>query len=161
MANKPDHHHHRSSRRLMLVLYFTCVLGIGFATAFLCLSFTKSPSSTVSSIWVLENPPQIQAPSTASRIVQNVSSNQMRNKNDDFLSYIPQSFLLFFCREATRRKMKNMLTSVYYPPHLPIFRRRRYNGSKCRLLRFLDSTVTPYKSKTFSMSSPATAVSTT
>lgn len=82
----------------MLVLYFTCVLGIGFATAFLCMPFTKSPSSTVSSIWVLENPPQIQAPSTASRIVQNVSSNQMRNKNDDFLSYIPQSFLLFLQR---------------------------------------------------------------
>lgn len=62
----------------MLVLYFTCVLGIGFATAFLCMPFTKSPSSTVSSIWVLENPPQIQAPSTASRIVQNRS-----NKTED------------------------------------------------------------------------------
>ncbi|XP_013594107.1 PREDICTED: kelch repeat-containing protein At3g27220 [Brassica oleracea var. oleracea] len=81
MANKPDHHH-RSSRRLMLVLYSTCVLGIGFAAALLCLSSTKLSLSSVSSIWVPENPPEIQAPSIDSRIVQKRSKQSNKTKDD-------------------------------------------------------------------------------
>lgn len=157
MASKPDHHH-RSSRRLMLVLYSTCVLGIGFAAAFLCLSSTKPSLSSVSSIWVPENPPEIQAPSIDSRIIQKVSVDPSC-KNDDFLSWVLKVFSFFSHREANNRTRQKM--SVYYRRHLPIYRRRSYNGSKCSQLQFLDLTDTPCKSKTFCMSSPATAVSTT
>ncbi|KAG2264231.1 hypothetical protein Bca4012_078668 [Brassica carinata] len=85
MASKPDHHH-RSSRRLMLVLYSTCVLGIGFAAAFLCLSSTKPSLSSVSSIWVPENPPEIQAPSIDSRIIQKRSKQSNETKDVRLLS---------------------------------------------------------------------------
>ncbi|KAF3594285.1 hypothetical protein DY000_02025414 [Brassica cretica] len=85
MASKPDYHH-RSSRRLMLVLYSTCVLGIGFAAAFLCLSSTKPSLSSVSSIWVPENPPEIQAPSIDSRIIQKRSKQSNETKDVRLLS---------------------------------------------------------------------------
>lgn len=70
----------------MLVLYSTCVLGIGFAAAFLCLSSTKPSLSSVSSIWVPENPPEIQAPSIDSRIIQKRSKQSNETKDVRLLS---------------------------------------------------------------------------
>ncbi|EOA25963.1 hypothetical protein CARUB_v10019352mg [Capsella rubella] len=91
MASKPDHlhHHHLSSRRLMLVLYFTSVLGIGFVAAFLCLSSSNLSFSAVSSIWVPLNRPEIQIPN----IVQK-RSKQSNHSNDtkDHVRFLSATF---------------------------------------------------------------------
>lgn len=160
MANKPDHHlhhnHHQSSRRLMLVLYFTSVLGVGIVAAFLCLSSFNISFPSVSSIWV---PPEIQTPNIDSRIVQKVHFNRLCVVLlKRWISLLDSPFLLTF-REANNRTIQKSISDSYRQ-HSPICRRRNYNGSKCRQLRFLDLTDTPYKSKTFCTSSPVTAVST-
>ncbi|KAF8108180.1 hypothetical protein N665_0114s0069 [Sinapis alba] len=85
MANKPDHHHHHLHHhrpRLMLALYFTSVLGIGFVAAFLCLSSSKLSFSSVSSIWVPQNPPEIQAPNIDSQTFQKRSKQSNETKDD-------------------------------------------------------------------------------
>ncbi|KAL1209787.1 Kelch repeat-containing protein [Cardamine amara subsp. amara] len=91
MANKPDHHHHllhcnyhQSSRRMMLVLYFTSVLGIGFFTAFICFS-----SSNFSFSRVFVNRPEIQIPNIVDyRIVQKRS----KQSNDTKVRFLSATF---------------------------------------------------------------------
>ncbi|VVB14208.1 unnamed protein product [Arabis nemorensis] len=79
MANKPDHshNHHQSSRKLMLVLYFTSVLGIGFVAAFLFVSSSRFHSPAFFPV----NQPEIQIPNIHSDIVRK-RSKQLNDTKD-------------------------------------------------------------------------------